>query len=111
MDTAPGALPEFVVTNIVRKMLDLRLSQIDLGLRSGIAQPTISRILDRKRGTTTVVLEKIAKALGCELVDLFLPAPSDDDYEALLTEFRDAQERLSIAAQRLARWAERNRTV
>ena len=106
-----GALPDYVVQNIVRRYQALGWSQKKLAEEIGVHHSTLSRILSRLRPTTTVLLAKAADNLGCTLEDLLRPPSggTDADFEEIMEEIRTHQEGFADAADRLRRWAEGRR--
>lgn len=64
-------------------MIQLRIKELckkhqitinDLASRIGVAQPTLSRIINAKQTPSLDTLEKIAEALDVEVTELFKPA-------------------------------------
>ena len=84
--TDPNRAPalEALRVNIIVGRARARISQEELAERAGLSRPTISRI---ERGTAGDVgvetVERIARALGVAVADLFIPASEDrfDDGE------------------------------
>jgi len=60
------------VSKNVKKYMDQRgLKQFELAKLAGVSNPPISDIIRGKKMPTVKFLEKLAKALGCSMADLF----------------------------------------
>jgi transcriptional regulator with XRE-family HTH domain len=58
-----------MIGDVIRDMRQLAgLSQRELAVRSGVAQPGLSQLERGQRSPTVRTLERIARALGCDLV-------------------------------------------
>ena len=62
-------------------LLEAGLRQIDLARQTGLAESTVSRILNAYRAPTTAEKEKIAHALGCA-IDALWPQERPVDADA-----------------------------
>lgn len=62
-------------------LLEAGLQQIDLARQTGLAESTVSRILNAYRAPTTAEKEKIAHALGCA-IDALWPQERSVDADA-----------------------------
>jgi transcriptional regulator with XRE-family HTH domain len=57
--------------NVQRLRRDRGLTQVDVSHRASIHQTFLSGLENGKRNVSIVVLERIAKALGVDIADLF----------------------------------------
>jgi transcriptional regulator with XRE-family HTH domain len=76
---SPGAIP--IAYEVHRRMVDLGLSQKALAVRAGLGPSYVADLFAGKsRNPKNEQLEKLAKALGCEVADLTHPqrAASND---------------------------------
>lgn len=69
------------VLQILRQKLthlraDLGLSQIELAQRAGVSRPIVSALEQGRGNPSLAVLERLAEALDCTLIELIAPARS-----------------------------------
>lgn len=106
---------EVLRANIIVGRARSRLSQEQLAERSGVSRPTISRIERAQVDVGIDALERIARALGVAVADLFVPASAarvgDEELAARAAasedEFIDAEALLAAVDEADGRPAER----
>ena len=60
------------------------ITQMELADRLGINRVSVSRLLSEKNDIRLSTIEKIAKAIGCEVGDFFADEMSGTDFTALV---------------------------
>jgi transcriptional regulator with XRE-family HTH domain len=99
--TRSGGKMAGVGEEIRRKREELRLSQPQAAVKAGVAVSALSQIENGKRSPNLSTLEKIAGALGCEVVDLFPKAQAPlplEDHEAARRRGVEEAERMLVEA-------------
>jgi len=88
-DDPPPLRPTFIRAWRKKK----RLSQGELGEAVGVSTATISQIENGKTGYSQANIEAIARALGCEVIDLLSRHPDDPEGIWTLWERADIEQR------------------
>lgn len=83
---------DIVLENILRKMSEQRLSQVQLAKLSTIDTVLLNKMLNKKRGIGQKSLERLAKALMCDIGDLY----SDHDAQKVAAAIPEAPTRSDL---------------
>jgi|SRR5947209_19628628 len=82
--TARPSTREVLRVNTIVGRAKVRLSQEQLAVRAGVSRPTISRIERAQADVGIDVVERIARALGVNVADLFEPWSNEEPDESQL---------------------------
>lgn len=76
VDEAASELATHLATNVKERRAALKMTQVELSIRSGVATSHLSFIERAKANPTLEVVEQLAKGLGCSAIDLLTVQPA-----------------------------------
>ncbi|CCA89802.1 helix-turn-helix domain-containing protein [Novosphingobium sp. PP1Y] len=76
VDEAASELATHLAANVKERRAALKMTQVELSIRSGVATSHLSFIERAKANPTLEVVEQLANGLGCSAIDLLTVQPA-----------------------------------